>query len=510
MTTEKQVRVRFAPSPTGELHIGGLRTALTNHLFAKKSGGKFILRIEDTDQSRLVECAVERILESLNWAGIEVDEGPKMENGKMVEVGDFGPYTQSKRLDIYKKHIQQLIDEGKAYYCFCSSERLNELRESQQAAKQAPKYDRHCLALSQEEIKEKIENSEKYVVRFKVPEGKAIYTDLVYGKIEVENDTLQDLILMKSDGFPTYHLAMAVDDHLMEISHVFRGMEWLASAPAHILLYEAFGWKAPELCHMANILNKSKKKLSKREGSVSVSDFQKEGYSKEAIINFIALLGWNPKTKQEIFSMDELIKQFESAEDVEKNRGFRKMNKAGGVFDLDRLAWISREHIKQMDVDDFYDQAMLFLSEKDFYKNSSLLADLSDEGKENYVKKVLMVEKERMEKFTEAGENNLFFFNEIGEVEKDLMRWKDNSDEEIKEALEKAKNVLSEISEEEWTKEYLEKTLLDAAGEKRGDFLFPLRGALTGAKRSPSPFECAWVLGKDESLRRIERGIGSF
>lgn len=500
MSNEKQVRVRFAPSPTGELHIGGLRTALTNHLFAKKSGGKFILRIEDTDQNRLVEGAVEQIVGSLNWAGIEIDEGVKMENGKIVEVGDFGPYTQSKRLDIYKKYIQQLIDEGKAYYCFCSSERLNELRETQQAAKQAPKYDRHCLELSQEEIKEKIENSEKYVVRFKVPEGKAIYTDLVYGKIEVENDTLQDLILMKSDGFPTYHLAMAVDDHLMEISHVFRGMEWLASAPVHILLYEAFGWEAPAFCHMANILNKSKKKLSKREGSVSVSDFKNQGYPKEAIINFIALLGWNPKTEQEIFSMQELIDQFDIA----------KMNKAGGVFDLDRLAWISREHIKQMDVDDLYERVISFLSDKDFYLNSSLLVNFSDDQKKAYVKKVLTIEKERMEKFTEVGENNLFFFDEIGKVEKDLMRWKDNSDEETREALEKAKNVLSEISEEEWAKENLEKLLLDTAGEKRGDFLFPLRGALTGAKRSPSPFECTWVLGKSESLKRVERGIGSF
>ncbi len=510
MSNEKQVRVRFAPSPTGELHIGGLRTALTDHLFAKKSGGKFILRIEDTDQSRLVEGAVERIVESLDWAGIEIDEGLKMEDGKLVEVGEFGPYTQSKRLDIYKEHLQKLIDEEKAYYCFCSSERLTELRETQQAEKQAPKYDRHCLDLSQEEINKKIENGEKYVVRFKVPEGKAIYTDLVYGKIEVKNDTLGDLILMKSDGFPTYHLAMAVDDHLMEISHVFRGVEWLASAPVHILLYEAFGWDAPAICHMPSILNKDKKKLSKREGSVSVSDFEEQGYPKEAIINFIALLGWNPKTKQEIFSMEELIEQFESADDVEKKRGFRKMNKAGGVFDLDRLAWISREHIKQMDVDVFYEQAMPFLSENDFYKNSSLLANLSDEQKKEHVKRILTVEKTRMDNFKEAGKNNLFFFDEIGDVENDLMRWKKSSDEKTKESLEKAYEVLNNISEKSWTREKLEEVLLKAAGEKRGDLLFPLRGVLTGAKKSPSPFECAWVLGKDESLKRIKRGIESL
>ncbi|MCK4635708.1 MAG: glutamate--tRNA ligase [Candidatus Moranbacteria bacterium] len=510
MNNKKQVRVRFAPSPTGELHIGGLKTALTNYLFAKKNDGKFILRIEDTDQSRLVEGATERVIESLMWAGIEIDEGVKIEKREIVEIGEKGSYVQSKRLDFYKKYIQQLIDEGKAYYCFCSSERLDDLRKKQQLEKLAPKYDRHCLNLSSEEVQKKIESGEKYVVRFKIPEGKVSYTDLVYGKIEVENDTLDDLILMKSDGFPTYHLAMAVDDHLMEISHVFRGAEWLPSTPKHILLYEAFGWEPPKFCHMANILNKSKKKLSKREGSVSVSDFKNQGYPKEAILNFIALLGWNPKTKQEIFSMDELIREFESADDVEKNRGFRKMNKAGGVFDLDRLAWISREHIKQMDVKDLYEQVIPFLEEKDFYQNSSLLSNFSDEQKKDYVKKVLTVEKERMEKFTEAGENNLFFFSEIGNVDKDLLRWKENSDEETKKALEKAQKVLGEISEEDWTKENLEKLLLEAAGEKRGDLLFPLRGVLTGAKKSPSPFECAWVLGKIESLRRIGRGIESF
>ncbi|MEA3323238.1 MAG: glutamate--tRNA ligase, partial [Patescibacteria group bacterium] len=336
MTDIKKVRVRFAPSPTGELHIGSLRTALTCFLFAQKNKGTFILRSEDTDRKRFVEGARERQLRDLYWAGITVDEGvilvesekSKVESDKyeIKEVGEFGPYTQSNRIDIYKKYVQKLLDEDRAYHCFCSADRLQEMRELQQAQKLPPKYDRKCLELSKEEIKAKIDAGEKYVVRFKIPEGETSFNDLVYGKITVDNATLDDLVIMKSDGFPTYHLAVVVDDHLMKISHIFRGMEWLASTPKHVLLYDAFDWSddMPEFCHMANILNKNKKKLSKREGSVSVSDFREEGYPKEAIINFIALLGWNPKTEQEIFTMDELITQFDTA----------KMNKAGGVFDL--------------------------------------------------------------------------------------------------------------------------------------------------------------------------------
>ncbi|MFC1623138.1 glutamate--tRNA ligase [Patescibacteria group bacterium] len=258
-----KVRVRFAPSPTGELHIGGLRTALTNFLFARKNGGTMVLRIEDTDRNRLVEGAVERIVQSMSWAGVEIDEGVCLDdNGNVTEKGDLGPYTQSERKEIYQKYADQLVREKKAYKCFCSSERLQEMREEQEKNKQAPGYDGHCLSLPEEEVEKKIESGEQCVVRFKTPdEGITIHNDLVFGEIKVENTTLDDFVIMKSDGFPTYHLASVVDDHLMEISHVFRGAEWIASTPKHILLYEAFGWEKemPAFCHMPNILNKQKK-----------------------------------------------------------------------------------------------------------------------------------------------------------------------------------------------------------------------------------------------------------
>ncbi len=495
----KEVRTRFAPSPTGELHIGGLKTALFDYLLAKKNNGSFILRVEDTDRKRLVEGAVERMIADLSWAGVKIDEGMQIDKkGALTEVGKCGPYTQSERLDIYKKYIDQLIDTGKAYYCFCSPERLADLRKTQQKNKQAPKYDRHCLNLSPEKVQKKIEAGESYVIRFKIPEGITTFHDEVFGEVSVKNETLDDQVIMKSDGFPTYHLAVVVDDYLMKISHVIRGAEWLPSTPKHVLLYKALGWKdeMPKFVHMANILNKNKKKLSKREGSVSVADFRKEGYPAEAIINFIALLGWNPKTDQEIFTMEELIEQFDIA----------KMNKAGGVFDMDRLNWISNQHIKKMSIDDLYDRGIEFLEKQDFYqrflKNTVLIADEI----KNYVKKVLKVEQERLSKFTEIGVDNKFFFQGAKELNfsaKDI-NWKDNTVEDTKKALTEIKEVLKNISEEKWTEEYIQEKLLELAGEKRGDYLFPLRWILSGQQKSPSPFEIAWVLGKGESLKRIE------
>jgi nondiscriminating glutamyl-tRNA synthetase len=498
MTDNKDVRVRFAPSPTGELHIGGLRSALTDYLFARKNNGVFVFRSEDTDRTRYVEGAVQRQVEDVKWAGIEIDEGVTVnDGGELIEVGEYGPYTQSQRLDIYKKYVQQLIDEQKAYYCFCTPERLDEMRKTQQANKQAPKYDRTCLALSKEEIEKKIASGEKYVVRFKIPEGETVFDDLVYGRIAVDNSTLDDQVLMKSDGFPTYHLAVVVDDHLMKISHIFRGQEWLPSTPKHILLYQAFGWDeyVPTFCHMANILDKSKKKLSKRDGSVSVADFRTDGYPEEAIVNFIALLGWNPKTEQEIFTMDELIEQFDT----------EKMNKAGGVFDRDRLAWISKEHLRRMTIDAIYTRALPFLKEKDYYKNATDM-----QQSEEYIKKIITVEQDRLEKLTDIGEENQFLFSGNASVDKELVRWKENSDEETLEALQKAKEVLENVVEDEWTRENLESILMDAAGDKRGDFLWPLRAALTGEKRSPSPFDCAWILGKNTTLARIKKALVLF
>ena len=495
----KGIRVRFAPSPTGELHIGSLRATLTNYLFARKNNGTFILRIEDTDQKRFVDGAIERLIDALAWAGITIDEGVKIDEstGVVVEDGPCGPYIQSKRLDIYKEHVQKLLDDGKAYYCFCTSERLTQMRETQQAQKEAPKYDRHCCSLSTEDVQAKITAGESYVVRFKIPEGTTAFDDLVFGHIEVDNSTLDDQVLMKSDGFPTYHLAVIVDDHLMEISHIFRATEWLASTPKHVLLYQAFGWEdtMPQFCHIAPILNKNRKKLSKREGDVSVQDFRDKGYPREAIINFIALLGWNPKTEQEIFTMDELIAQFDTT----------KMNRAGGVFDMDRLNWISREHIKRMTIDELYRDGLPFLERKEFYADAHVR-----KHKEDFIKRLLTVEQDRLDTFMQIGEENRFFFTDQVSVDKDLLRWKENTDADTQDVLTRAHDLLWAIPEEQWTREHLEQTLMEAAGDKRGDFLWPLRAALTGEKRSPSPFDCAWVLGKEDALSRISAARAYF
>jgi len=508
---DKKVRVRFAPSPTGYLHIGSLKTVLFDYLIAKKFGGTFILRVEDTDQKRYVPGAVEALIKALEWAGMKYNEGPKIssknkeESIKQIEsktypgiqeVGEYGPYIQSERLDIYKKYAMQLVSEGKAYYCFCSSERLEDLRKDQAAMKQAPKYDRHCLKLSQEKIDAKIKNGKKFVIRFKIPEGKTKFKDLVYGEIEVENSTLDDQVLLKSDGFPTYHLAVIVDDYLMKISHVIRGAEWLPSTPKHIILYKALGWEKaiPEFIHMPNMLNKDKKKLSKRRDSVSVEEFRLQGFPKEGILNYILLLGWNPKTEKEIFTLEEMVENFDVA----------KMNRAGGVFDIERLNWVSAQHIKKMSVDEIYARSLEFLEQKDFYKNAS-----GEKKSEEYLKKIISVEQDRLSKFTEVGESNQFFFQNIN-YDKELLRWKENDDETTKKYLEKSKEVLGGISENDWKREVLEKALLEVAGEKKGDLLWPLRVALTGAQKSPSPFECAWVLGKEESLKRLDQVIAKL
>jgi len=502
---DKKVRVRFAPSPTGYLHIGGLKTALFDYLIAKKMGGDFILRMEDTDQKRYVEGSVEGLIRDLEWAGMEYSEGPfiKSENKKgedsktypgIVEIGDYGPYIQSERLELYKKYAEQLVKDGKAYYCFCEPERLEKLRTEQAENKQAPMYDRYCLRnVSEEEINKNLKNNCPYTIRLKIPEGKTKFKDLVYGEIEVDNSTLDDQVLIKSDGFPTYHLAVVVDDYLMKISHVIRGAEWLPSTPKHIILYQALGWEKdiPEFIHMPNMLNKNKKKLSKRRDSVSVEEFRQLGYPKEAILNYILLLGWNPKTEQEIFTIPEMIEQFDVS----------KTNKSGGVFDMERLNWVSAQHIKKMSIDELYNRSLEFLQQKDFYKNAP-----EDKKTEDYIKKIITVEQDRLSKFTEVGESNQFFFQDIN-YDKELLRWKNADDAATKNNLEKVADLLNNISAENWTKENLEKILMEAAGDKRGDLLWPLRAALTGEKKSPSPFECAWVLGKEESLSRIKKAI---
>ncbi|OGI21496.1 MAG: glutamate--tRNA ligase [Candidatus Moranbacteria bacterium RIFCSPHIGHO2_01_FULL_55_24] len=495
---DQNIRVRFAPSPTGYLHVGSLRTALYNYLFAKKRGGTYILRIEDTDQKRYVAGSTESLIRSLDSMGVGADEGALLDDGNIGEKGAYGPYQQSKRLALYKEYAEKLVASRKAYRCFCTAERLEEVRKEQAAAKQAPKYDKHCANLSEEDVQALIDSGVGHVIRLNIdPErGEIIFQDLVRGEVKIHAKDVDDQVLMKSDGFPTYHLANVVDDHLMEISHVIRGEEWLPSTPKHVLLYEAFGWELPEFAHLPLLLNPDRSKLSKRQGEVAVEDYMKKGYLKEALLNFVALLGWNPGSgsTQEIFSLEELVQAFDLA----------NVHKGGAVFDVQKLDWMNSEYIKKLSLDELLARMKEGgWLEKDLIKNAP-----ENFRSETYLKKVLTVEQERLARLDQVGENNPFFFATELVYDTSLLNWKDNTKEATGEALQKAAEVLKNLSEEDWgEKAKLETVLMEAAGEKRGDFLWPLRVALTGAQKSPSPFDVAWVLGRETSLARIDNAI---
>lgn len=390
------VRVRFAPSPTGFVHIGSLRTALYNYLFAKKMGGEYILRVEDTDQSRLVEGAIENMLNAMKWAGVNHSEGVILDDsGKVVQKGEYGPYIQSQRLDIYQEYIKQLLDSGKAYYCFCTKERLDEVRDAQRARGETAKYDGHCKNLSKEEVEANIKAGIPYVIRLRLPENHTIkFTDLVRGDMEFNTNDLDDQVLMKTDGFPTYHFAVVVDDYLMKITHVIRGEEWVSSTPKHVYLYEAFGWEAPVFVHLPNILNKEKKKLSKRQGDVAVEDFKKKGYLPEGLVNYVALVGWSPEDNQELFTMEELEKAF----------SVERVSKSGGVFDTEKLNWVNQHYIK--DGDDAYltDLAIPFLIEDGF------ITEEEATNKYDFLKSMISVLKEKLQYVKEVTEHASIFW----------------------------------------------------------------------------------------------------
>lgn len=496
-----KVRVRFAPSPTGFLHVGGLRTALYNYLFAKKNNGTFILRIEDTDQKRFVIGAAENLIKTLDTMGIQHDEGIFLSGNTLISKGECGPYAQSERLEIYRPYVKKLIDSRKAYYCFCSVGRLAALHEEQIKNKLSAKYDKFCLSLSSEAIEESLAANEPRVIRLNVDEnrGDIVFEDVVRGRVIIHARDVDDQVLMKSDGFPTYHLAVVIDDHLMGITHVIRGDEWISSTPKHILLYEAFGFDFPKYAHLPLLLNPDKSKLSKRQGDVAAEDYLTKGYLKETLINFVALLGWNPGagSTQEIFSLDDLVEKFDLSQ----------VHKAGAVFDLKKLDWMNVEYIKKLSLDELYKRGMPFLSEKEFFKEWSVRQkSSSEEGV--FVKRVLRIEQDRLIKLSDIGDNNPFFFTDELSYDATLLNWKQNTATATKEALESALETLSVLTDADWeNKEVVEKILMDKAGEKKGDFLWPLRVALTGVQHSPSPFEVAWVLGKKESLKRLEKAI---
>ena len=473
----KEVRTRFAPSPTGFMHIGNLRSALYEYLVAKSQNGKYILRIEDTDQKREVEGAVQVIYDTLKVCNIHIDEGPQ-------EGGNYGPYTQSERVDIYKKYAKELIDKGEAYYCFCSEERLEKLREEADIRKVAFMYDGHCQKLSKEEIEEKLKNNEPYVIRQKMPkEGSTSYEDLVYGKITVENKLLEDQILLKSDGFPTYNFANVIDDHLMEISHVVRGNEYLSSTPKYLLLYNAFGWKSPEYIHLPHIIKEGGKKISKRDGDSTFMDLYNMGYLPEAIINYLALLGWSPADNQEIFSMDELIEKFD----------VKRINTSPAVYDIKKLSWINAHYIKELSKEDFKKFILPFL-EKEY--------DLSSKSTE-WLDELLSIYQNHISSGSEiVDEVRLFFNNEynLNEEAKEFMK-QDGVDKTIDAFREEINNM------NDWTIESISEAInntKEKSGNKGKMLFMPIRIKTSGQMHGPELANTIYLLGKDLVIERLK------
>ncbi len=477
----KEVRVRFAPSPTGYLHVGGLRTALYNYLFAKKNNGKFVLRIEDTDRNRLVEGAVEKLIDTLKWVGLDYDEGPD-------KPGEVAPYTQSERLDLYKKYAEKLIADGNAYYAFDTPERLKELRDFQYKNKLQPKYDKLALKLSKEEVEEKIANGEPHVVRLNVRPGEKIkLNDIIRGQVEFETDIIDDQILIKSDGFPTYHLANVVDDYLMGITHVIRGEEWLSSTPKHILLYNYLGWELPEFAHLPLLLNPDRSKLSKRQGDVAVEDYRAKGYLKEALINFVALLGWSTSDNREIFEMNELIEEF----------SLERVHKAGAIFNIEKLNWLNAEHLRKKPAEE------LLLMLKEEFKNSKYANSLPDD---NYLLLIIEAMRERVSFVKEFIEKCPYFYERPTAYDEAVIkkRWKDDSKELLLEYVSRLKKI------ENPQKEDYEKILVAIAEEReigKGRLIHPLRLAVSGVGIGPGVYDLLFILGKDEVINRIETAL---
>lgn len=484
-----EVRVRFAPSPTGYLHIGGLRTALYDYLFAKNQGGKYILRIEDTDRTRYVEGAIENLIESLLWAGVVHDEGVFIEDGKLVQKGEYGPYIQSERLDIYKKYVDELIEKGHAYYCFCSKERLDKIREEQKSKGLTPRYDGHCRDITLEEAKKRIEAGQEYTVRLKLPPNKDIkFKDLVRGEITINTNDLDDQVLLKSDGFPTYHLAVVVDDHLMKITHIVRGEEWLSSTPKHVYLYEIFGWEQPVYVHLPTVLNKNKKKLSKRHGDVAVGDFRKKGYLPEALVNYLALVGWSPEDNREILSMEELINEF----------SFDRVSKTGGVFDIDKLNWINGQYIRKSDVDRITKLAIPHLVEAGFINEDDI------KNRYEWIKMIVSAVQEKISYISEIVDKVDIFFKDRVEPENEevVEVLKGEQVPGLIEAFEEELNSIDEIDEEFASSIF--KKLQKKTGVKGKNLYMPIRGVLTGQLHGPDLVKTILILGKQNILKRIE------
>ncbi|MBO1703662.1 glutamate--tRNA ligase [Eubacterium callanderi] len=487
------IRDRFAPSPTGNVHVGSLRTALYNYLFAKKNNGQFLLRLEDTDRTRYEEGAVENLLGALMVTGVVPDEGLFEEDGKIVQKGDYGPYIQSERLEIYKKYIDQLLENGQAYYCFCTKERLDEVREKQKRAGETPRYDGHCRNLPREEVEARVAAGEPYVIRLKLPEDHVVtFDDAVRGRIEINTNDLDDQVLIKTDGFPTYHFAVVVDDHLMGITHVIRGEEWLPSTPKHVYLYECFGWEQPQYVHLSNILNDDHKKLSKRQGDVSVGDFLKKGYLPEALINFLALLGWSPEDEKEIFSMDELVEAFDLS----------RINKSGAVFDRAKLDWMNAHYIKELPIEELTARMIPYLVDAGYITEADI------EKRMPWLEKVGELMRERLNYFAQVPEETKVLFDRNFEItdQESLDLLKEETVPVLFNALVE-KITESDVVDTERAKAILKEIQKEYKAEKiKGKMLYmPTRIMLTGEMHGPDLTLIMDVLGKEELLLRLDR-----
>ncbi len=478
----EKIRTRYAPSPTGKMHVGNLRSALYEFLIAKHAGGDFMLRIEDTDQERFVDGAIDIIYRTMEKAGLIHDEGPDKDGG-------YGPYVQSERMKtgIYMKYARELIDKGEAYYCFCDKERLASLKTEVVEGKEISIYDKHCLGLSQEEIQANLEAGKPFVIRQNIPnEGKTTFHDELYGDITVDNSELDDMILIKSDGFPTYNFANVVDDHTMNITHVVRGNEYLSSSPKYVRLYDAFGWQVPVYIHLPLITDENHKKLAKRSGHASFEDLLEQGFVTEAIINYIALLGWSPEDNREIFSLQELIEEFD----------YRRISKSPAVFDIVKLRWMNGEYIKAMDFDAFFEMA-----------EPCLQAALPGEFD---LKKIAAMVKTRIEVFPDIPEM-VDFFRELPEYDAAMYTHKKMKTDAAS-SLEVLKEVLPILEDQEdYSNDALYQALssyVERKGCKNGYVMWPVRTAVSGKQMTPAgATEIMEILGKEESLRRIRKGI---
>lgn len=476
------MRVRFAPSPTGYLHVGGYRTALYNYLLARKYGGKMILRIEDTDRTRLVDDAIENLIGALDWCGIEYDEGVYLDSEDNIsQKGGYGPYIQSQRLDIYKKYAQKLIEQKDAYYCFCSKERLDNLRQEQAEKKETPKYDKKCLQLTEKEISEKLEAGEEYVIRLNLPPDTPIeFDDEVFGHISFNTNDIDDQVIIKSDGYPTYHFAVVIDDYLMKITHVIRGEEWISSTPKHIYLYKALGLKAPKFVHLPTVLNTNRKKLSKRNDDAAVEDFRAKGYLPQALTNFVALLGWSSNEQDEIMSMDSLIENFDLS----------RISKSGAIFDVDKLNWMNASYIKEYDNYSLAKICMPFLKTPCSYEKLALIID--------------------------AVKDKMVLLSDINNLSEPIFYKEKLSDESISLlSAEKSMTVLNQLKESIINADDLSSQAIQAiikdiqvnCGVKGKDLYMPIRLAATGHEHGADLSKIMAAIGKEELIERIDEHI---